>query len=93
MNKQEAIDTIARYLPPDLRKQVLDAFSNPEWTNVLRKHLDEIGVQVRVAHFTGDSSYPTEYTLSHGDVQTGGEPTLDLAMVAFIEKLLQEHTS
>jgi hypothetical protein len=27
MNKQEAIDTLARYLPPDLREQVLDAFS------------------------------------------------------------------
>ncbi len=47
---------------------------------------------MRIAHFTGDSSYPTEYTLSKGLVQAVG-PTLDLAMVDFIEKLLQSDTA
>lgn len=62
--------------------------SNPEWTSALKEKLEALGVTVRVATFTGDSSYPVEYTLIAGDVQVGGEPTLDLAMVAFIEKLL-----
>jgi hypothetical protein len=58
------------------------------WEGVLKEKLEALGVQVRIAHFTGDSSYPTEYTLIAGDVQAGGEPTLDLAMVAFIKELL-----
>ncbi len=58
------------------------------WEGVLKEKLEALGIAVRVATFTGDSSYPVEYTLSYGDVQAGGEPTLDLAMVAFIGKLL-----
>jgi len=61
------------------------------WEGVLQEKLEALGVQVRIAHFTGDSSYPTEFTLTHGDVQAGG-PTLDLAMVDFIEKLLASDT-
>jgi len=58
------------------------------WEGVLQEKLAALGVKVRIAHFTGDSSYPTEYTLVHGEDSAGGEPTLDLAMVAFIKELL-----
>ena len=87
MNKQEAIDQLSRYLPRSLRSQVIDAFSNPEWTNVLRSRLEDMGVEVKIAHFTGDSSYPTEYTLCAGAVRTDAQPTLDLAMVDLIGRL------
>ncbi len=87
MNKQEAMNTMARYVPSDLRKQVIDAFSNPEWTKVLQEKLEDMGVEVKIAHFTGDSSYPTEYTLTCGTVRTNGQPTLDLAMVDLIGRL------
>ncbi len=60
------------------------------WEGVLKEKLEALGITVRVATFTGDSSYPVEYTLSKGDVRTFGEPTIDLAMVALIEKLLPQ---
>jgi hypothetical protein len=53
----------------------------------VREKLTEGGVEVTVAHYTGDSSYPTEYTIKHGDVQTTG-PTFDHALVAFLLRLL-----
>jgi hypothetical protein len=46
-----------------------------------------MGITTSVAHYTGDSSYPTEYTLSYGKVNAVG-PTFDLAVAEFIEKLL-----
>ena len=63
--------------------------SNPEWTKVLRERLAAIGVEVRVQTFTGDSSYPVEFTLIAGSVRTFGEPTLDAAMVSLIGELLK----
>jgi hypothetical protein len=57
-------------------------------TQQLRESLEKLGVQFRIAHFTGDSSYPTEYTLTYGPVQAVG-PTFDLAVAEFIEKLLK----
>jgi hypothetical protein len=57
-------------------------------TQQLRESLEKIGVQFRIAHFTGDSSYPTEYTLTYGPVQAVG-PTFDLTVAEFIEKLLK----
>ena len=53
----------------------------------VREKLTESGVEVTVAHYTGDSSYPTEYTIKYGDVQTTG-PTFDHALVAFLLRLL-----
>ena len=50
-------------------------------------HMHDGGISITIAHYTGDSSYPTEYTLRHGDIQTMGS-TLDLALVAFLERLL-----
>ncbi len=63
--------------------------TSPEWTEVLRKRLAAIGVEVRVQTFTGDSSYPTEFTLIAGSVRTFGEPTLDAALVSLIAELLK----
>ncbi len=63
--------------------------TSPEWTEVLRKRLAAIGVEVRVQTFTGDSSYPVEYTLIAGSVRTFGEPTLDAALVSLIGELLK----
>ena len=55
---------------------------------MMRERLDKMGVACRVAHFTGDSSYPTEYTLIYGTIRATG-PTFDLAVADFIEQLLQ----
>jgi hypothetical protein len=60
------------------------------WEGVLKEKLEALGITVRVATFSGDSSYPVEYTLIAGDVAAGGEPTLDLAMVDLLGKLLAE---
>jgi len=87
MNKQEAMNTMARYVPSDLRKQVIDALGNPEWTKVLQEKLEDMGVEVKIAHFTGDSSYPPEYTLTCGAVRSNAQPTLDFAMVDLIGRL------
>ncbi len=53
----------------------------------LREKLEKLGISITIAHYTGDSSYPTEYTLRHGEIQARGS-TLDLALVAFLERLL-----
>ncbi len=56
--------------------------------DLMKEQLERLGVQLRIAHFTGDSSYPTEYNLTYGPVQAVG-PTFDLALSEFIEKLLK----
>lgn len=53
-----------------------------------RYELEQMGVQVTVQHFTGDSSYPTEYTLRYSFVRGMG-PTFDMALADFVEKLLK----
>jgi hypothetical protein len=55
---------------------------------LMKEQLDRLGIQLRIAHFTGDSSYATEYTLRYSFVSAVG-PTFDLALAAFIEKLLK----
>lgn len=55
--------------------------------DMMRERLERMGVTCRVAHFTGDSSYPTEYTLTYGKLNAVG-PTFDMAVAEFIEKLL-----
>ncbi len=59
-----------------------------EYEQALQQRLEALGVQFRIAHFTGDSSYPTEYSLRYSFVQAVG-PTFDLALTEFIEKLLK----
>jgi len=54
----------------------------------MRAHLEHYGVQVSIQRFTGDNSYPVEYTLTHGTISALG-PTWDLALMDFIEKLLK----
>jgi hypothetical protein len=54
--------------------------------DMMRERLERMGVTVSVAHYTGDSSYPTEYTPSYGKVNAVG-PTFDLAVAEFIENL------
>jgi hypothetical protein len=34
----------------------------------IREKLTESGIAVTVAHYTGDSSYPTEYTVKYGAI-------------------------
>src|SRR5258708_10580045 len=55
----------------------------------LRERLENSGIKVTINHYTGDNSYPTEYTIKYGDVQAMG-PTFDLALIAFLERLLSE---
>ncbi len=53
----------------------------------MRERLETLGITVKIAQYTGDSSYPTEYALTYGDVSAVG-PTLDFALVDFVELLL-----
>jgi hypothetical protein len=70
-----------------------------EWGNTndqqhaedIAEHLARYSVSARSAHFTGDSSYPTEHTIKH-ERGIGTGPTFDLALIAFIERLLQGGT-
>ncbi len=87
MNKQEAMRVIRKYLPSALAAEVIEAFSNPEWEKVLREKLEDQGTEVRIAHFSGDNSYPTEYTLTCGIVKSNAQPTLDLALVDLVGRL------
>jgi hypothetical protein len=53
----------------------------------LRKRLENSGIEITINYYTGDDSYPTEYTIKYGDVQAMG-PTFDLALIAFLERFL-----
>jgi hypothetical protein len=64
---------------------------NADWRKqdeLMQEHLEKMGVQVRIAQDTGANLYPTEYTLCYSFVEATG-PTLDLALLAFTEKLLK----
>jgi hypothetical protein len=50
--------------------------------------LEKRGVMLDIAHYTGDSSYPTEYTITYGTIRASG-PTYDLALTDFIGHLLE----
>ena len=60
-----------------------------EQAELMHGKLERMGVIVTSAHYTADSSYPTEYTLTHGNIIAAGH-TLDLALLEFVEKLLTE---
>lgn len=49
--------------------------------------LKKLGITVSVEHYTGDSSFSTEYVFKYGSIRVV-EPTLDMALIAFISKLL-----
>jgi hypothetical protein len=53
----------------------------------MTEKLKALGVDVRIAHYTGDSSYPTEYTIAYQGISAVG-PTFDLALMEWIEKLV-----
>jgi hypothetical protein len=55
----------------------------------MTEHFAGLGVAVRVKHFQGDSSYPTEYTIAYGHIVVVG-PTFELALQDFIERLIAE---
>lgn len=54
----------------------------------MTEKLKALGVGVDVAHYTGDSSYPTEYTLDFQGIRAVG-PTFDLALLEWIGKLIE----
>jgi hypothetical protein len=54
--------------------------------DLIREKLEKLGATLTKKHFTGDNSYPTEYTIRYKNI-TIVQPTLDLALVAFIEQL------
>jgi hypothetical protein len=58
---------------------------------IWRERLEQMGVQVNVAGYSGESSSPDEYTLSYGTLRAVG-PTLDFAILEFVEKLLAERS-
>ena len=53
----------------------------------LRAKLGELGIAIKIAHYTGDSSFPTEYTLIYGSIRAAG-PTMDMAVMELVEHLL-----
>lgn len=64
--------------------------SDQEQADDMTERLAKLGVTVSIAHYTGDSSYPTEYTIRHPQATgTGTGPTFDLALTEFIEHLLE----
>src|SRR5260221_11010289 len=69
------------YLFASFGLQMLRAGEN-NLEQVLREKLTEGGVEVTTAHSTGDSSYPTEYTIKFGDVQARAH-TIIRALVWF----------
>jgi hypothetical protein len=54
--------------------------------DLIREKLEKLGATFSKAHYTGDNSYPTEYTIRYKNI-TIVQPTLDLALVVFIEQL------
>jgi len=54
---------------------------------LIQEKLEKLGATLTKMHFTGDSSYPTEYTIRYKNM-TVVQPTLDLALVALIEHLI-----
>lgn len=55
---------------------------------LMQAHLERMGTQVTITHHTGDNFYPTAFTVRYSFVEATG-PTLDLALLAFTEKLLK----
>jgi ferredoxin-NADP reductase len=56
---------------------------------IWRERLEQMGVQVNVASSSGENRSPADYTLSYGTLRAVG-PTLDFAILAFVEQLLAE---
>lgn len=55
--------------------------------NLICEHLEKLGATLRKEHYTSDNSYPTEYTITYKSM-TVIQPTLELALVALIEQLV-----
>ncbi len=83
-------------------EQIAQLFSSlyVEWRNAwtqehavaLTEQLQQAGVNVRVQHFTGDNSFPTEHTISIGTIGCTG-PTFDIVLAGFIQQLLKQERS
>lgn len=54
----------------------------------MAEDLEKRGVTLDIAHYTGDNAYPTEYTISYGEIRATG-PTYDMALTGFIYRLLE----
>jgi hypothetical protein len=61
--------------------------SGAEW--IVQERLKKLGATLTKMHFTGDNSFPTEYRIETGD-WTVVEPTLELALMEFIERQQKE---
>jgi hypothetical protein len=54
----------------------------------MTEQLHKMGVEVHVAHYTGDSSFPTEYTITFQGISEVG-PTFDMALMGWLAKLIE----
>ncbi len=54
--------------------------------DLIREKLEKLGATLTKKSYTGDNSYPTEYTIVYKNI-TIVQPTLDLALVTVIEQL------
>jgi hypothetical protein len=52
---------------------------------VAKEHLEKLGATLTKMHFTGDNSFPTAYRIETGN-WTIVQPTLDMALMEFIER-------
>lgn len=62
--------------------------AHQERDEYLKKKLEALGVTVTIQTFTGDSSFPVEYTFS-GHGVSGLGPTFDMGMIEWLEKVLK----
>jgi hypothetical protein len=58
----------------------------------LSAKLDNLGVKISVQHYTGDSSYPVEYTLNYRGVKGKG-PVFEMALEDWLTELLKVCTN
>ncbi len=54
---------------------------------LMQEYLEQLGIEVSMAHAPGDAPSPPEYVLSYDHIRVVG-PTMERAVVDFIEKLL-----
>lgn len=55
--------------------------------DLIRMDLENLGAAVTKKHFTGDSSFPTEYTIKYKNILVC-QPTIEMAQSEFVKKLM-----
>ncbi len=59
-----------------------------EQAALMRERLEQLGITIEIAYYDGNERFPTDYTLTYSPIRASA-PTLDLALIAFVEQLLK----